>query len=99
MANLRNSNSYYIDGTLSTLAVKNIKLTHLMVTSTSSTSELIIKDITTGATKLHIRLAGTDDLTTRFFDFSANPIVFPNGINPSTVTNCVATCLIQESRG
>lgn len=97
MANVRSANTYHVDGTASTLDIKGIKVTHILVAVSTANAVLVLSDVTTGNKKLEIRLA-TDE-STEFYDFSDNPIVFPNGINPSTVTNCVATLMLDESRG
>lgn len=96
MANVRNANTYHIDGTASTLAVLNIKVSHVIVTATAASAILQLQDVTTGNIKGNFRVATSGE--TRVFEFADNPIVFPNGINPATVTNCVATLIIQESR-
>lgn len=97
MANVRNSNTYLIDGTATTLAVSNILVTHITVTATSANAVLVLQDVTTNAKKIELRVATSG--STQVFDFADNPIVFPNGVNPATVTNCVATAHIRESRG
>lgn len=97
MANVRSANTYYIDGTSTNLAVNNIRVTHITVTPTSANAILVLKDITTGSTKVELRLATSG--TSQVFEYFVNPIVFPNGIDPTTVTNCVATCHLQETRG
>lgn len=105
MANIRNSNTFYIDtaaadaavATTGNLAINNIKVTYITITSTAATSELDLRDVTTAANKINLKLTVDDE--SQCFDFSASPLVFPNGINPNTVTDCVATCVIKESRG
>lgn len=96
MANIRNSNTFYIDGTAQTLDVKNIKVTHISLTATGANAVLVLKDVSTGNLKIDLRVA-TSGVTT-VFPFETNPLVFPNGINPSTVTNAVATLMLQETR-
>lgn len=105
MANVRNANTFYVDsaaadtdpGTTGNLAVKNIRLVALTISATGGNSDLILKDVTTGATKLDVREATNGE--TDYYDFSNAPIVFPNGIAPTTVSNVVATLIIQETRG
>lgn len=96
MANVRNGNTFYIDGTSDPLTVKGIRVSHIVVTSVSSSATLILSDVDTGAIK--IKLSVPADKTVLYVDLSDNPMVFPNGINPSTVTTCVATLMLQESR-
>lgn len=95
MANVRNANTYYIDTNATTLTEKNIRVTHVTVTASGGAGRLVLSDISTAAPKVDLRVE--TDGHTEVFDFSDNPIVFPNGINPGTVTNCVATCHLQGS--
>jgi len=105
MANIRNSNTFYIDTaaadavatTTGNLASKNIRVSYITLTATAATSELILRDVTTAANKISLKL-DVDNIS-KSFDFSETPLVFPNGINPSTVTDCTATCVVQEQGG
>lgn len=99
MANMRNANTFFIDTASSTaggtLILKNVSIVYLVVNATADNSHIELFDVTTGADKIHIHVPIQDD--SRYFDFSEAPILFPNGIDPQTVTNCVATCVIRES--
>ena len=97
MANVRSGNTFYIDGTATTLAIKNVIVTHVLVTATSANAVLVLKDVTTANTKMDLRVATSG--ASQVFDFADNPIVFANGINPTTVTNCVATAVIMVPGG
>lgn len=97
MANVRSANTYYIDGTATELAVKNLRVTHVTITPTSANAVLVLKDVTTGTIKVELRAPTSGK--SEVFDYFFNPIVFANGIDPDTVTNCVATCHLQETRG
>lgn len=96
MANVRNSNTFYIDTAGQALQVANIKVMHISITPTSANAQVVLQDSTTGQTKIDLR--SDTSFRTLFFSFRDNPIVFPNGINPSTVTNAVCTCTLVESR-
>lgn len=97
MANVRSANTFFIDATTPTLPVKNIKVTHVTITTTAAAGVLVLSDLVTASKKLQIHVSA--DKTTQIFRFTDNPIVFPNGIDPTTVTNCVVTLNIMESRG
>ena len=102
MANLRNSNTFYIDTEYSTsaddLAVKNIKLTGLVVSATAASAVVVLADAQTGSPKkLDVRVA--TDGESKELDLSERPIVFPNGIRALTLTNAVVSCTIEENRG
>jgi len=100
MANKRNANTFYIDTQYSAaadeLAVKNVRVTHIIATSTGVNATCIIADSSV-ADKIEIRIAADD--TTQIFDFADNPIVFSTSIRPTTLTNMHLTCIINESRG
>lgn len=96
MANVRNSNTYYVD-TTTTLAVKGLRVSHVTVTATGANAVLVLKDVTTGNAKADLRVAASG--ASQVFNYSENPIFFPNGIDPATVTNCVATLNLLEVRG
>lgn len=105
MANVRSANTFFIDTaaadavatTTGNLAVNNIRVSHILITATAGTSELVLRDVTNGNNKIILK-RDVDDRS-ELFDFSEFPLVFPNGINPSTVTDCVATCVIQQQGG
>lgn len=104
MANIRNANTFYIDtaaadtaeGTTGNLAIKNIKVSNIIIHASGGAASVILKDVTTGDLKLEIGLA--NDNETLPLDFEDTPMLFPNGISPTTVTNATITCLLKESR-
>lgn len=97
MANVRNSNTYYIDtANQNPLVASNIKVMHISITPTAANGQVVLQDYTTGITKIDLRSDTAN--RTLFFSFKENPIVFPNGILASTVTNAVCTCTLVESR-
>lgn len=104
MANIRSANSFYVDtaasdavaSTTGNLAVSNIKVKHITMVSTASDAVLVLRDVTTGTNKLELRIK--DANSTLVVDYEDVAILFPNGINPSTVTNTRATILVEETR-
>lgn len=103
MANNRSSNTFYIDTQFgaandgSELIVANIMVPYIIVTTSNATNQLVLADSTTGAKKISIKIPTTN--TTQVIDLRNYPAVFQNGIRPVTVTACVATCIVVESRG
>jgi len=105
MANIRNSNTIYIDtvaanvtaATAGNFAISNIKVKYIVISVTSTTPVFELKDVTTGAIKLRLTLQASSNPL--LLDFSRNPLVFPNGISPSNVTNVQVTLTVEESRG
>lgn len=100
MANIRSSNTFYIDtqysGASDELAVKNIRVLSVTVAAVAAPAQVILADSSTGTNKLDLRVAVAD--STELFDFSDAPVVFPNGIRPKTLTDAIVTCVIEESR-
>jgi hypothetical protein len=96
MANIRNANTYYIDATGS-LAVKGVRVWSVFLTNTAANAVVTLKDVSSGATKLTVK--NPTDGTTVLHDLTNNPIVFPNGIDATTVTNCVVTLVVEDPRG
>lgn len=105
MANTRNANTFFVDtaaadaapATTGNLALPNLKVLYMLVSIDGANPRLTLRDVSTSAVKFDIDL-GTPDSPT-YYDFSRKPVVFPNGINPSTVDSCRVTLVIEESRG
>lgn len=101
MANVRNSNTFYIDTAYSSandeLPVKGIKVYYIIYTTSNATNQLVLADSVTGITKVSIKNATSG--TSSIFRFDELPMVFPNGIRPITVTACTATLMVDEVRG
>lgn len=92
MANVRNSNTLFIDTANSPLAVINTRALYVIVTATAANAVVVLSDNTTAAKKMDLRVAASG--TTQVFDFSFNPVQFPTGINATTLTNAVVTVVI-----
>lgn len=99
MANAVNGNTVYIDSTgdVSIGTDKNIKVLYITITPTAASAVLALDDNAAAGdvTKLDLRVATDGD--SKMFDFSRKPIVFPNGINVQTVTNCNAMLVLDRS--
>lgn len=102
MANVRNANTFYVDTQSSSsaddLLIQNIRVTRAFVTATSANAVITLQDAaSTPVTKITLDVATAN--STSSYDFTPDGVVFPNGIKVSTLTNCVATLIIRESRG
>jgi hypothetical protein len=103
VANVRNSNSFFIDtaaadaqpATTGNLALPNLKVSYITLSASSATAELTLRDVSTGVVKLNVEFGSNQDVLT--LDYSRKPIVFTNGISPSTVSDVVATIIFEES--
>ena len=97
MANAINGNSVYVDttGALDISKPQNVKVTGVILTATAASAQLVLQDnASTAVNKLDVRVA-TDE-SSQFFDFSMTPIVFPNGIKVSALTNALATIIFTR---
>lgn len=95
VANVRNGNTYYVDSTGS-LDIKNIKISSIYLTSTGASARIVLSDSSTGATKIDLRIAASGE--SKLFESENASIVFPNGITITTLSNAVATLLLEESQ-
>jgi hypothetical protein len=88
MANVRNANTWWVDEssasgtTTSFISESNIKIVGLLLTSAADTDALAIFDrnaggASVGAQKMLLQAPAKD---TKYIDFSARPIICPNGI-------------------
>lgn len=93
MANVEQGNSYYID---TTGALKNVnyRLSGVVLTPTSANAVLLLKDHGDSKNKMDLRAATSGE--SKFFDFSSQPVTFPNGIYVKTLTNCVALLIFKS---
>jgi hypothetical protein len=100
MANTRNANTFYIDTQYSVaadeLAVKNLKVSDVIITATAANGRIVLTD-SSGGTKVDLRVVTSGE--TQHFEFHESPLLFPNSIRPTTLSNAIVTCVIQESRG
>jgi hypothetical protein len=99
VANVRNANTFYIDTQSAVdadnLIIKGLAVHYVSVTATAANGRLVLQDLTvTPATKVDLRVATSGD--TEVFSFEMNPLLFPNGIKPSTLSNAVATVVYKE---
>lgn len=101
MANVRSGNTFYIDTAHSTsaddLLVKNIRAMYVVVTATSANAAVVLADASTSDKKCDLRIATSGN--SQLFRFDNAPIVFANGIKVTTLTNAIATIVVDESRG
>lgn len=105
MGNIRNGNTFYIDTQYSAasdeLLIQGVRVPYVIVSASSSANQVILVDSVTGAKKLNLQnMNSSANLgDSRIFDFKANPLLFPNGIRPLTLSNCIVTCVIIDPRG
>lgn len=100
MANVRSANSFYIDtqssGASDNLEVKGVAIFYIAITATSANGRLVLQDTATvPVNKVDLRVPTSGN--TEIFEFDMNPILFPNGIKPSTLTNAIATVIFKEN--
>lgn len=89
MASVRNGNTIYLDSTSDTFAFSNLKVSHIVITSTGSAGHAVLADLSdTSRVKLDLCIPAN---TSQEFRFADQPIVFPTGIQATTLSNCVIT--------
>lgn len=99
MANILNGNTFYIDTAGSEdLVRKQALVAYIVVTATGANARIVLNDVGTNpVVKLDLRVATAG--TTEIFRFEEKPLLFPNGIRVSTLTNAVATLVISNPGG
>ncbi len=102
MANVLNNNTFYIDTAFASsaddLVRKNALVAYIIVTATAASGRIVLSDV--GASpdlKLDLRVATSG--ATQEFSFVDNPVVFPNGIRVSTLSNAIATVVLRNPGG
>jgi hypothetical protein len=95
VANIRNSNTYWVDtGSQSLVVEKNTRLLGVILTASGGAAVLNLADDVVGASyPSKIEVAAASGTTTHLVLDQA-PIVFPNGIRVVTATNCRATLIL-----
>lgn len=92
MANARNSNTWHIDSTGDLTPLVPVTVYYVVLAASSANAHLVLSDAGASTKKLDVRVATSHE--SKVFDFSANPIHFPNGIEVTTITNGVATLVL-----
>lgn len=93
MANVANSNTYFIDTAAVSLSGA-ITVIGVILTPTNSTNLLALgDDNSTSSYPTKLSLSSTTGIST-YFDLE--PIYFPNGIRVKTVTACTATLILER---
>jgi hypothetical protein len=92
MANVKNGNTLFVDSTGAVSSTKTL-VHYVIVTATSANAVVVFSDATTLQKKADIRVVAAGE--TQRFDFSANPIHFPNGVHATTVTSAAVTLVVS----
>lgn len=100
MANVRSANTFYIDTQRTSdsddLLVKGLAVSTIVVTATAANGRLVLKDpVATPITKLDLQVPTSGESV--LFDFNLVPVLFPNGLSATTLTNAVATVVFTEN--
>lgn len=92
MANTRNGNTWHVDsaGTLTT--DKNVKVSHILFTSSGAGDSIVITDASGGNDKITLKQATAND--TKQFEFEQSPLVFPNGIHITSLSTGAKAVLV-----
>lgn len=102
MANVRSANTFYMDTQYSAAAdelaaSKSLRLVGFFMTATGANAVCVLTD--NGTKKFEYRLATSG--TSIFLPLATmgTPITFSTSVRPTTLTNCTASAVIQESSG
>jgi hypothetical protein len=94
MANTYNGNTLYFDAAGSLREGTLIKVTSILVTAESANAVVVLTDAATNSTKLELRVAAAG--TTEQFDFSESVLIFPTGVEVTTLTNANVTLMVKS---
>ena len=102
MANVLNGNTWFVDTQYTSeaddLVRKQLLVVYITVTATAANGRIVVGDSGSNpAPKFDLRVAVAN--TTEIFRFEAKPSLFPNGIRVLTLSNAVATVVIQNPGG
>lgn len=102
MSNSLNGNTFYIDSQYSSaeddLVRKQVLVVYVLLTATSSNARIVLADVGPNpTTKLDLRIDANN--SSQCFSFETNPILFPNGIRVTTLSNAVATLSVKSPGG
>lgn len=102
MANVLNGNTFYIDSVHSSdsddLVRKQALIAYIAVTATGANGRIVLTDVGAPSDiKLDLRVEVSGH--TELFRFDEVPVIFPNGVRVSVLSNAVATLVIRNSGG
>lgn len=97
MANVRNANTFYVDTQYvnpgDELSGNNIMVHHIVACGDGGTGSFTLLDYVSGQKKFHAHIPANSTVQ---FSFEEVPILFPTGIKPSVITNCILTLVVKE---
>lgn len=96
MANVRTGNKFYVDSTGELTSVRT-QVAYILFTPANAGDQIVLRESAAGADVFQLQAAVADD--TKHFDFSARPIVFPNGIYVQTLTTGAKAVFILTEAG
>lgn len=96
MANVRSGNVFKVDS-IGVLNAIGTRVMYVVVTATTSNAAVTLQDAITNASMLDLRHHQANSSVV--YDFSRNPIFFPNGIEVGAITNAVVTIVYNERGG
>lgn len=102
MANVTNGNTFFIDTASGSggaqIEEQNILVTHIVITCNGSAAQLVLRD-NSASPIVKVDLRHPASVGSQAYYFDENPILFPNGIDPSTVTNLTAFVVYKRQGG
>lgn len=95
MANTQNGNSLYIDSTGAVGPTQNVLVTAITVTPSGGAATAELSD-NSSPTVLKFNLQVPSGIETQQYFFEENPVLFPNGVNVTTLTNAIVTVVFKR---
>lgn len=95
MANTQNGNSLYIDTAGAIGPTQNVLVTAITVTPSGGAATVALSDNSL-PTVLKFNLQVPSGVESQPFNFENNPVLFPNGVNATTITNAIVTVVIKR---
>lgn len=93
MANNRAGNIQYIDSTGVISEKKGVKVFYIYISGSTTSPNLELSDPVSGA----LLFKSTPGVTgSEFLDYSAVPLIFPNGLEVTAINNVVAMLTLRE---
>jgi hypothetical protein len=97
MANVQIGNSWYIDTAYASAAddlARRVSVYYIVVTATAAGAILVLSDPSSSSVKVELRVPTSG--SSQVFRFDQLPLVFPNGVRVTTLTNAKATLIGEE---
>ena len=99
MANQRNGNMIYVDTTDSTFSADRVLLSVILLANhATAVGAVTLQNNSASPTTLMTLQVDPEIEKTKHFNFADSPLLFPDGIKITTLSNAVITLIIDKQR-